>query len=50
MAFIETAQKLDWVRPQIDIKPINPGERRKVVSYCLKSGHDAFIPEASFVS
>ena len=57
MAFVEysdtfrfTAKRLDWVYDEIDIRPIETGSKRHVISYSLKEGIGAFIPEASFIS
>ena len=43
------ALKLDWVYNEIDIRPIEANEHRRVIAYSLKEGLSAFIPEASFV-
>ena len=47
--FRTTAQNLDWVYDQIDIRPICPSDITKVILYSLKTGFDAFIPQASFI-
>ena len=47
--FINIAKKLDWVYEQIDIKNIKQGDISKVISYSLKTGFDAFIPQASHI-
>ena len=46
--FRSKAAKLDWVYNEIDIRPIRSGEARQVLSYSLKEGIKAFIPEASY--
>jgi hypothetical protein len=45
--FCRTALKLDWVYNEIDIREITSHTQRNVISYSLKEGTDAFIPEAS---
>jgi hypothetical protein len=47
--FRSIANKIDWVYNQIDIRPIAKNEVSKVIRYSLKSGFEAFIPEASFI-
>ena len=47
--FRHKALKLKWVYDEIDVRPIAPATESRVVSYSLKTGLDAFIPEASFI-
>lgn len=47
--FLETAAKLDWVHKEIDVREIEPKTQRRVISYSLKEGVGALIPEASWV-
>jgi hypothetical protein len=48
--FRSTAQKFEWIYNEIDIQFIEFQEEIKwVFDYSLKSGYDAFIPEASYV-
>ena len=47
--FYSIANNLDWVYNQIDIRAIAKGEAIKVIRYSLKSGSEAFLPEASFI-
>lgn len=44
-----TASKLDWVYRHVDIRPIQPDTQGIVIGYCLKSGVQAFIAEASSI-
>jgi hypothetical protein len=44
-----TAMKLDWVYNEIKIRSIKNQNTPQVISYSLKEGTGAFIPEASFV-
>ena len=46
--FQKTASKLDWVHNEIDIREIEPQTQRRVISYSLKEGVGALIPEASW--
>jgi hypothetical protein len=46
--FRSKANRLDWVYNEIDIREIRSGEARQVLSYSLKEGVKAFIPEASY--
>ena len=47
--FNSTAKKFSWVYDEIKILPISYNSAKSVISYSLKTGFDAFIPEASFI-
>ena len=49
MAVCCVASKLTRARGRIDIRPITYGSPTFVAEYCLKTGTDAFMPEASFL-
>ena len=48
--FRSVAMKACAVYNEIDIRPIVPGSYLQVLKYSLKTGVDAFLPEASFLS
>lgn len=43
-AFASLVRRLDWTRPELDVRPIRQGEASCVVRYCLKEGADSFCP------
>lgn len=43
------ASKLDWCHGQIDTRMITYGKPEFVVTYCLKTGTDAFLAEIAFL-
>ena len=47
--FLSTVKNLDWVYEQIDLQFIGSQDISNVTLYSLKTGTDAFIPEASFL-
>lgn len=47
MAVCAAAENLDWVHDRIDTRPITYGHSVYVANYCLKTGVDAFLPQAS---
>ena len=47
--FVKAARSLEWIYDQIDIRQIDYGSVEKVIAYSLKTGTEAFLPEASFV-
>ena len=47
--FLSTVKNLDWVYEQIDIQFIGSQDISNIALYSLKTGTDAFIPEASFL-
>jgi len=47
--FREKSARLDWVYDEIDVREISPQTQHRVISYSLKGGTGAFIPEASWV-
>lgn len=47
MAVCSAAVKLDWIHDRIDTRPITYNTAEAVVRYCLETGTDAFLPEAS---
>lgn len=50
IAIAKSAYNLEWAYKIIDVRPITYGRPAFVAEYCLKTGTDAFLPEASFLS
>lgn len=49
MEVCKVANILEWTHRHIDTRPITYGKPEFVVNYCLKTGTDAFLPEAAFL-
>ena len=49
LRFLDSANRSCWTYKIMDIRPIRAGTELNVVNYCLKTGVEAFMPEAAYL-